>query len=182
MTIKRFHTPKGLTEWLQAYLDANIMEGGSPGDAMTNRLVFIRDDIAKLFFDPRTVYESSEVVQMVGLFDHDGHDHPIIRLRFGDAWHIQFSGTRNGWIVSCHLPIKVTEEFGDLFDPDDQVETHQFHASGFNDDEIYGPYSGDPQQFTVKLASSQYKLYYFMRRIRELLNKEAASRKTSVAA
>lgn len=182
MTIKRFHTPKGLTEWLRAYLDANIMEGDSQGDATTKLLTFIRDDIAKLFFDSRTVYDSSEVVQMVGLFDHDGYDHPIIRLRFGDTWRIQFSGTRNGWIVSCYLPVKVTVKFDRLFDPDRQADTHQFRASGFNDNEIYGPYSDDPQKFTVILSASRYELYYFMRRISELLHEAAVSREAPDAA
>jgi hypothetical protein len=72
-------------------------------------------------------------------------------------------GNFHDWKVSIDSPIPIFINFSKfgLFNPEQKI--HYVYCEGFQGEWVYGPYAGNPKQFTIELRNNEHEVYCFLK-------------------
>lgn len=150
------HLPVDLLTWIRTNAPKEDMIYKS---GWSNQVVFVRDRINQLF---ATSYEDWQAnpVMVINTHRSKSISLPVYEIRLV-KYGVRMIIRNNfyDWKVSVISEKDIDTDFMGLFKQDEEI--HSVYCEGFEEDQVFGPYSKDKKQFTFEICG-EHHIYTFM--------------------
>lgn len=137
-----------------------------------SQIIDIRDRIHPCFVNK---YEDRKTtpVEVVATHTSKSTELPVYYIRGDNGIEAWMRGNYYNWQVSVRSPVVIPDVFFRLFDKEDSHEQlRSYLMEGFKEEWIFGPYSQNPQEFSVTLSYDPGVLFTFCFLVTEAVRRE----------